>query len=32
MGRDNKRKRQSTLSFPEVEMEIDPVVPEQFGS
>ena len=30
-GRENKRKRQSTLSFPTVEMETDPT-PEQLGS
>jgi hypothetical protein len=30
-GRENKRKRQSTLSFPTVEMETDPIL-EQLGS
>jgi hypothetical protein len=32
IGRENKRKRQSTLSFPTVEVETSPVVPEQLGS
>jgi hypothetical protein len=32
IGRENKRKRQSTLSFPTVEVEADPIVPEQLGS